>query len=153
MARLVRWGTPGRSQHYPPLRAEWRFLRLALVLGGAALVGLLLLWAVGFRGALAPGSVISPHASFEARCEECHTARAGVADVRCQRCHDPSGAGRLTNAAHVFFGSSDPKKAAALRQMVEYCLTEGQKASAAMGYIPLPETVVAAVRKASASIQ
>jgi hypothetical protein len=37
--------------------------------------------------------------------------------------------------------------------MVEYCLTEGQKASAAMGYIPLPETVAAAVRKASASIQ
>ena len=45
--------------------------------------------------------------------------------------------------------NKDPKKAAALRQMVEYCLTEGQKASAGMGYIPLPETVVAAVRKAS----
>jgi len=49
--------------------------------------------------------------------------------------------------------NKDPKKAAALRQMVEYCLTEGQKASHAMGYIPLPEPVVAAVRKASASIQ
>ena len=49
--------------------------------------------------------------------------------------------------------NKDPKKAAALRQMVEYCLTEGQKAAPAMGYIPLPETVVAAVRKASASIQ
>jgi phosphate transport system substrate-binding protein len=49
--------------------------------------------------------------------------------------------------------NKDPKKAAALRAMVEYCLTEGQKASAAMGYVPLPETVVAAVRKASASIQ
>jgi hypothetical protein len=32
-------------------------------------------------------------------------------------------------------------------------LTDGQKASAAMGYVPLPEPVVAAVRKASASIQ
>jgi hypothetical protein len=62
---------------------------------------------------VAPGSVISQHASFETRCEECHTARAGIADVRCQRCHDPSGAGRLTNAAHVLFGSGDPKKAAA----------------------------------------
>ena len=49
--------------------------------------------------------------------------------------------------------NKDPKKAAALRQMVEYCMTEGQKTSAAMGYIPLPETVAAAVRKASASIQ
>src|SRR5262249_16010180 len=49
--------------------------------------------------------------------------------------------------------NKDPKKAAALRQMVEYCLTEGQKMSASMGYIPLPETVVAAVRKAAASIQ
>jgi phosphate transport system substrate-binding protein len=49
--------------------------------------------------------------------------------------------------------NKDPKKAAALRAMVEYCLTEGQKASAAMGYIPLPETVVAASKKASASIQ
>lgn len=49
--------------------------------------------------------------------------------------------------------NKDPKKAAALRAMVEYCLSDGQKQSAAMGYIPLPETVVAAVRKASASIQ
>jgi phosphate transport system substrate-binding protein len=49
--------------------------------------------------------------------------------------------------------NKDPKKAAALRAMVEYCLTDGQKASAAMGYVPLPEPVVAAVRKASASIQ
>jgi phosphate transport system substrate-binding protein len=49
--------------------------------------------------------------------------------------------------------NKDPKKAAALRTMVEYCLTEGQKASATMGYVPLPEPVVAAVRKASASIQ
>ena len=49
--------------------------------------------------------------------------------------------------------NKDPKKAAALRAMVEYCLTDGQKASAAMGYVPLPDNVVAAVRKASASIQ
>jgi phosphate transport system substrate-binding protein len=49
--------------------------------------------------------------------------------------------------------NKDPKKAAALRAMVEYCLNDGQRTSAAMGYIPLPENVVAAVRKASASIQ
>ena len=49
--------------------------------------------------------------------------------------------------------NKDPKKAAAIRQMVDYCLTEGQKTSAAMGYIPLPDNVLAAVRKAASSIQ
>jgi phosphate transport system substrate-binding protein len=49
--------------------------------------------------------------------------------------------------------NKDPKKAAALRELVAFCLGEGQKLSAQMGYIPLPETVVAAVKKASSSIQ
>jgi phosphate transport system substrate-binding protein len=49
--------------------------------------------------------------------------------------------------------NKDAKKAAAIRQLVEYCLTDGQKLSSQMGYIPLPDNVVAAVRKASASIQ
>jgi phosphate transport system substrate-binding protein len=47
----------------------------------------------------------------------------------------------------------DPKKAAALREMVGYCLTEGQKLSDKMGYIPLPKNVVETVRQASANIQ
>jgi phosphate transport system substrate-binding protein len=42
--------------------------------------------------------------------------------------------------------NADPKKAEILREMVEYGLTEGQKMSAKMGYIPLPENVVTAVR-------
>jgi phosphate transport system substrate-binding protein len=42
--------------------------------------------------------------------------------------------------------NSDPKKAEILREMVEYGLAEGQKLSAKMGYIPLPENVVTAVR-------
>ena len=49
--------------------------------------------------------------------------------------------------------SKDPKKAAALRRLVEYCLADGQKLSAQMGYIPLPPNVVDASRKASASIR
>jgi phosphate transport system substrate-binding protein len=49
--------------------------------------------------------------------------------------------------------NKDPKKAAALRELVDYCLAEGQKMSEQMGYIPLPADVVAAVRKASSSIQ
>jgi phosphate transport system substrate-binding protein len=47
----------------------------------------------------------------------------------------------------------DPKKAAALRELVDWCLTDGQKMSAQMGYIPLPESVVGTVRKAAANIQ
>ena len=42
--------------------------------------------------------------------------------------------------------NTNPKKATVLREMVEYGLTEGQKISAKMGYIPLPENVVTAVR-------
>src|SRR5215470_2395248 len=45
----------------------------------------------------------------------------------------------------VFYkANKDPKKAAALRELVDYCLTEGQKMSGQLGYIALPPTVVAA---------
>ena len=70
---------------------------------------------------------------------------------------DPEGAKAYPIATYTWMlfykENKDPKKAAALRQMVEYCLTDGQKAAASLGYIPLPETVVAAVRKAASSIQ
>jgi phosphate transport system substrate-binding protein len=49
--------------------------------------------------------------------------------------------------------NADPKKAEILREVVEYGLTEGQKLSAKMGYIPLPENVVTAVRAAISKIQ
>ena len=70
---------------------------------------------------------------------------------------DPEGAKAYPIATYTWMlfykENKDPKKAAALRQMVEFCLTDGQKMAASMGYIPLPEAVVATVRKASASIQ
>lgn len=70
---------------------------------------------------------------------------------------DPDGAKSypITTYTWMLFykENKDPKKAAALRQLVEYCLNEGQKLSAQMGYIPLPPNVVAAVKKASGSIQ
>jgi phosphate transport system substrate-binding protein len=37
--------------------------------------------------------------------------------------------------------SSDPAKAAALKELVRYCMVEGQKASESLGYIPLPDHV------------
>jgi phosphate transport system substrate-binding protein len=49
--------------------------------------------------------------------------------------------------------NATPEKAKILRDVVEYGLTEGQKMSGKMGYIPLPENVVAAVRAASKKIQ
>ena len=113
MARKVTWGTPGRTAHYLWPRGKWAFMLPAGILGGGLLALLLLLQAAGMRRPLAPGDVISRHAPIEARCEECHTARRGASDLRCQRCHDPSGAGRLTNGVHVLFGSGDARKAAA----------------------------------------
>jgi phosphate transport system substrate-binding protein len=49
--------------------------------------------------------------------------------------------------------NASPEKAKVLREVVEYGITEGQKMSAKMGYIPLPENVVSAVRAAAAKIQ
>ena len=49
--------------------------------------------------------------------------------------------------------NATPEKAKILRDVVEYGLTEGQKLSAKMGYIPLPDNVVSAVRAASKKIQ
>lgn len=53
----------------------------------------------------------------------------------------------------LFYKKQDPKKAEVLRQLVEYGITEGQKVADSLGYIPLPESVVAKVRAVSAQIQ
>lgn len=53
----------------------------------------------------------------------------------------------------LFYKDQDDNKADALRKMVEYALTEGQKISDSMGYIPLPESVIEKVREASVNIQ
>ncbi|TWU36138.1 phosphate ABC transporter substrate-binding protein PstS [Novipirellula artificiosorum] len=47
----------------------------------------------------------------------------------------------------------DPQQAQALSDLVRWCLTEGQKSSAEMGYVPLPEIVVEAVTRKLDSIQ
>jgi len=70
---------------------------------------------------------------------------------------DPEGASAYPIATFTWMlfykDNGDPKKAGALREMVEFGLTEGQKMSAKMGYIPLPENVVQLVRAATKSIQ
>ncbi|MFG0290082.1 MAG: phosphate ABC transporter substrate-binding protein PstS [Rhodopirellula sp. JB044] len=47
----------------------------------------------------------------------------------------------------------DPAKAEAIKNAVRYCLTEGQKISDQMGYVPLPENVVEKVTAALDNIQ
>jgi phosphate transport system substrate-binding protein len=47
---------------------------------------------------------------------------------------------------------ADPKKSAALKQVLTYCLTDGQKESEALGYIPLPSDVVEAAMAALGGI-
>jgi phosphate transport system substrate-binding protein len=47
---------------------------------------------------------------------------------------------------------ADPTKAAALKEALTYCLTEGQKESEPLGYIPLPAAVVEKVKAALGNI-
>ncbi len=70
---------------------------------------------------------------------------------------DPDGAKSypITTYTWMIFrkDNGNPAKAKAMREMVEYSLTEGQKIADSMGYIPLPPSVVAEVRKAAQNIQ
>ncbi len=79
----------------------------------------------------------------------------GVPDLRVW-VTDPAGEAAYPIATFtwmLFYREQDPKVAEALRKLVEYCLTDGQKIADSMGYIPLPENVVAKVREASQLIQ
>ena len=53
----------------------------------------------------------------------------------------------------LFYKDQDDAKAKVLRDLVEYSLTKGQTMAPKMGYIPLPDSVIAQVRKAAALIQ
>ncbi len=70
---------------------------------------------------------------------------------------DPEGATAYPIASFTWMlfykQNGEPKKAEVLREMVEYGLTEGQKMSTKMGYIPLPPNVVDLVRSAAKNIQ
>jgi predicted CXXCH cytochrome family protein len=113
MPRKVSWGTPGRSAHYILPRPKYALVRPSLILGGGLLAAVAILWIVGVRRPVSPGTVISAHGTVETSCQACHAPRQGASNVRCQRCHDPATAGRLDNRSHVLFGSGDVKQAAA----------------------------------------
>lgn len=121
MARRLSWGTPGsRSKRYFQPRPPYVRVLLGLALGAAGLASFALLDLGGrlflgpLRIPLMPGGMIARHASETGdRCEACH-AGAQVSNVRCQRCHDESGPGRMTHVAHV--GRHDDRQRGGDRQ-------------------------------------
>jgi phosphate transport system substrate-binding protein len=60
---------------------------------------------------------------------------------------DPPGPGAYPIVTYTwvlcrgFYGKKDAKAARAFKQVIEYCVTEGQDISAKLGYIPLPDDV------------
>lgn len=69
---------------------------------------------------------------------------------------DPAGAKSYPIVTYTWMifrkNNGDKNKAKAMRDMIEFSLTEGQKMADALGYIPLPQSVVDRVRKAAANI-
>lgn len=69
---------------------------------------------------------------------------------------DPAGARSYPVVTYTWMifrkNNGDKDKAKAMRDMVEFGLTEGQKMADALGYIPLPQSVVERVREAAANI-
>jgi hypothetical protein len=113
MARPTVPGTPptSRSSGYVRPDRSRRTLAGSLAIGGSIVLLLIGLYAAGWRRTLSAGPLASAHAPLDARCVQCHETGLNVVDLRCERCHDPGGAERLSNAAHVLFGSGDSRKA------------------------------------------
>ena len=69
---------------------------------------------------------------------------------------DPDGAEAYPIATFtwlLFYKQQDAKKAEVLRKLVEYCVTNGQEIADSLGYIPLPDPIVAKVKAAANEIQ
>lgn len=69
---------------------------------------------------------------------------------------DPEGAESYPIATFtwmMFYKKQAPEKAAMLRKLVDYGLTEGQKNADALGYIPLPLNISTKVKAAATKIQ
>ena len=48
---------------------------------------------------------------------------------------------------------ADPQKRDTLKDLLEYCLSDGQQIADRMGYIPLPESTIERVRTLSGQIE
>jgi hypothetical protein len=109
--RLIPWGTPSRSPRMMTPRDDRRMVRWSTGAGGVLLALLAAFYAFGARRVVSPGDLASAHAHIDAKCSQCHEEGKNVSDVRCARCHDPAGIGRMEHASHVLFGSGDLGKA------------------------------------------
>ncbi len=70
--------------------------------------------------------------------------------------YDPAGAQAYPIATFtwmIFPEKQDPEKAKAARDLIEYCLTEGQKTADSLGYIPLPKNIIETVRETAQLIK
>ncbi|WP_321532392.1 phosphate ABC transporter substrate-binding protein PstS [uncultured Desulfuromonas sp.] len=84
-----------------------------------------------------------------------HLPGSSVPDLRAW-VYDPAGAKSYPIATFtwmIFPEKQDPEKAKAARDLVEYCLTEGQKSADSLGYIPLPKNIIETVRKTAQLIK
>ena len=68
---------------------------------------------------------------------------------------DPAGAAAypiVTYTWQIFYKKYEPKKLAAIQDLIRYELGDGQKEAEALGYIPLPENVVEKSKSALGNI-
>jgi phosphate transport system substrate-binding protein len=68
---------------------------------------------------------------------------------------DPSGDSAypiVTYTWQIFYKKYDSQKLAAVQELIKYQLNDGQKDAETMGYIPLPENVVAKAMAATSNI-
>jgi phosphate transport system substrate-binding protein len=104
---------------------------------------------------VAPGSESGKAALASAEFPAGNLPGGDVPDMRVW-VSDPAGEDAYPIASFTWlllYKDQDDSKAGTLRDLVEYCLTTGQKSADAMGYIPLPENVVARVREVSMMVK
>jgi mono/diheme cytochrome c family protein len=104
-------GTPSRAAGYVAPSDRRRPLWWGIGIAAGLLAVSAGLFVAGRRGVASPGPVSSAHAAIGSRCAECHEVGRGVADLRCERCHDPGASDRLVPAAHARRGTTDSAQA------------------------------------------
>lgn len=101
-----------RVKRYLIPRNASRLSMLSAAAAGALLVVGFGAYFAGWTEGASPGPVAAAHAGVSSNCAECHQARTGAVNLRCERCHDPLDSRRYGSAAHVLTGTDDAWKAA-----------------------------------------
>jgi phosphate transport system substrate-binding protein len=104
---------------------------------------------------VAPGAESGSAALASAEFPEGNLPGSEVPDLRAWA-FDPAGEKAypiVTFTWLLAYKDQDDDKAKVMRDLIEYCITEGQKSADKLGYIPLPENVIATVREVSQMVQ